>query len=364
MDNTEEQARKKGLTPGKVILILFILLLGAGAMIGYPYYELYSAGEYHNVISDSDKLKIYIDKEVKFSDLGTYMEDKGWIRDAKSFHRVAEHKERLDETMLPGYQFIEKSWDNKTLVNQLFLSKDKGEVKLTFNNVRLKEELAERLSECVEPDKAEFLELLNSEEFCASKGFTLETIMTMFLPDTYQVYYKTSAEELMDRMAEEYKNFWTAENKTKAAAIGLTQSEVSILASIVQAEQSRKTDEQPRIARLYLNRLDRGMRLESDPTLVFAHGDFSITWVKNKHKEIDSPYNTYKNTGLPPGPINLPEKVALESVLNPDDNDYIFMCAKPETGGYHNFAKTYKQHLVYAREYQKWNRERHQANNE
>jgi len=168
---------------------------------------------------------------------------------------------------------------------------------------------------------------------------------------------------LFDRMAQEYKKFWTESNLAKAKSLGLSQSEISILASLVQAEQSRKIDEQPIIAGLYLNRLNRGMRLESDPTLVFAHGDFTITWVKNEHKEINSPYNTYLNDGLPPGPINLPEKSAITSVLNPASHDYVFMCAKPETGGYHNFAKTYNQHLVYARQYQKWNREFHKKKN-
>jgi len=261
--------------------------------------------------------------------------------------------------MLPGIQTIDKSWNNKTLVNQLYLARNIGEVEITFNNVRLKEELAERMSQYISASKEEILVLISDAEFCGKYGFNTESIMTLFLPDTYRIKYQTTAEELIARMAEEYKKFWTDENKAKAGAIGLSQSEVSILASIVQAEQSQKRDEQPKIAGLYINRLNKGMRLESDPTLVFANGDFSITWVLDKHKEIDSPYNTYKYAGLPPGPINLPEKTALKNVLNADDNDYIFMCAKPKTGGYHNFSKTYKQHLVYAREYQKWNRERH-----
>ncbi len=355
----EEQVKGKKSGRGKVVLVLLIVLLAVGGFIAYPYYQLYTAGNHHNVLSESEELKIYIEKEVPFSQLGAYMEEKGWIKDGDKFLIVAEHKKRLNEIMLPGFQVLQTSWDNKTLVNQLYLSKDKGEVQLTFNNIRLKEELAERLGASVAPSKEDFLQFLNNEEWCTQKGFNLETIMTMFLPDTYQVYYKSTAEEILNRLAEEYKKFWTEENKAKATAIGLSQSEVSILASIVQAEQSRKLDEQSTIAGLYLNRLERGMRLESDPTLVFAHKDFSITWVKNKHKEIDSPYNTYKNAGLPPGPINMPTKQAINSVLNAEDHDYIFMCAKPETGGYHNFAKTYNQHLIYAKEYQKWNRERH-----
>lgn len=358
-----EQEDKKALSPRKILAVLLALILGVGVVIGYPYFDLYSAGESYNVISESDQLKIYVDKEVSFHDLGSYMEEKGWISDGGSFQKVAEHKKRLDAIMLPGLQTIEKKWNNKELVNQLYLAKDKGEVRLTFNNVRLKSELAKRLGESTSASGQEFLDLLTDDEYCAKKGFSAETIMTMFLPDTYQVYYKSGAEEIIDKLAEEYKKFWTDDNKTKATSLGLTQSEISILASIVQAEQGQKIDEQPRIAGLYLNRIRKGMRLESDPTLVFANGDFSITWVKDVHKEKDSPYNTYMYAGLPPGPINLPSKHAVQSVLDSEDHDYIFMCAKPKTGGYHNFAKTYKQHLVYAREYQKWNRERQKNSN-
>ena len=351
---------KKKFRGGKItVRITFLLILMGFIYVSYPYYTLYRAGQKMNVRSESEQVKIFIEKEILFQNLGDYMEESGWIVDAGSFNRVVEHKELNKEIMLPGIQIIQKDWDNKTLINQLFLARNKGEVEITVNNVRLKEELAEKLGAYVIASKEELLALLSSEDYCNKFGFTTETIMTMFLPDTYRVKYKTTAEELVERMSKEYKKFWTDSNRAKASRLGLTQSQVSILASIVQAEQSRKLDEQPDIARLYLNRIKIGKRLESDPTLVFAHGDFSITWVKDIHKEIDSPYNTYKHTGLPPGPINLPEKSAILSVLNPAKNDYIYMCAKPETGGYHNFSKSYQQHLVYAREYQKWNREYH-----
>lgn len=304
-------------------------------------------------------MKIVIEREVAFKNLGDYMEKEGWILDGGSFLKVVKHKNIEEEIMLPGIQVINRTWDNKTLINQLFLSRNIGEVEITVNNVRLKEELAEKLSSYIVASKEEILELICSRDFCNKYGFNEETIITMFLPDTYRIKYRTSAEELIDRMASEYRKFWSDSNRAKASRVGLSQSEVSILASIVQAEQNRKLDEQPEISRLYLNRLKTGMRLESDPTLVYAHGDFTITWVKDEHKEIDSPYNTYKHAGLPPGPINLPEKSAILSVLNPADNQYLYMCAKPEVGGYHNFSKSYQQHRVYAKEFQKWNREFH-----
>jgi UPF0755 protein len=175
--------------------------------------------------------------------------------------------------------------------------------------------------------------------------------LSIFIPNTYQFYWNTSAEQFMERMAKEYKAFWTDERKAKAKKIGLSQTEVAVLASIVQAEQSRHHDEKPVIAGLYINRLKKGMRLESDPTLVYAHGDFSIKRVLNVHKEIDSPYNTYRNSGLPPGPINLPEISSLDAVLNYKSHEYIFMCAKEDFSGYHNFSKTYQQHCIYANKY-------------
>lgn len=346
-----------------ISILVFICLLGTGSILLYPYYTLFQAGEEKNVVCSSEQIKIFIPEKIQFKNLGAYMKDKGWIRNESSFKKVVLHKNKGNDWMLPGIQLIKKEWNNKKLVNQLYLARNNGEVEITFNHVRLKSDLSERLCAFVSASKEEFEEILYDNEVCNKYGFTQETIMTMFLPDTYQVKYNTSAQELIDRMALEYKKFWTESNLAKARAIGLSQSEISTLASIVQAEQSRKIDEQPIIAGLYLNRLKKGMRLESDPTLIFAHGDFTITWVKNEHKNIDSPYNTYKHLGLPPGPINLPEKSAIKSVLNPANHDYIFMCAKPETGGYHNFAKTYNQHLVFARQFQKWNRAFHKKNN-
>ena len=154
-------------------------------------------------------------------------------------------------------------------------------------------------------------------------------------------------------MLKEYSVFWNSKRKEKAEYINLSSYEVSILASIVEKEQSIRIDERKKIAGLYLNRLRRGMRLESDPTLIFALGDFSIKRVLNKDKKVDSPYNTYMYLGLPPGPICIPSINAIDAVLNAESHDFIFMCAKEDFSGYHNFAITYKQHLRNARKYQR-----------
>lgn len=342
---------KKGIIRGFILLVL-----GVGGYFGYTYYRLYSARE-KTVSFSGEKFKLKVLSSIPFSELGVFLKDEGVIDDAQAFQQVIVSKEYQNAQMNPGIVTLEKAWNYSTLANQLYLARNNGEVEITFNNVRLKEELAERLASQIEATKDDILNLLKDPEFCQKYGFNTTSIMTMFLPDTYRIKWKTSAEELIDRMAQEYKKFWTDERKAKASRMGLSQSEVSILASIVQAEQSRVVGEQPRIAGLYLNRIRVGMPLQSDPTLIFALGDFSIKRVLNAHKEINSPYNTYLNGGLPPGPINLPEKHSLNSVLNAEDNNYTYMCAKPGGDGTHNFTNNYKQHLVYAREYQKWIRE-------
>jgi UPF0755 protein len=183
-------------------------------------------------------------------------------------------------------------------------------------------------------------------------GLNKDNVLVMFIPNTYEVYYNVSPAALTKKMYQEYENFWNTERKAKAKKLGLTPIEVSILASIVQAESVR-ADEAPTIAGLYLNRLKQGIPLQADPTLVFAVGDFTLKRILNIHKEIDSPYNTYRNTGLPPGPINMPEIQSLEAVLNYVPSDYIYMCAKEDFSGRHNFTSNYQEHMNNAIRYQR-----------
>jgi UPF0755 protein len=225
-------------------------------------------------------------------------------------------------------------------------------VKVTFNTVRTKEDLAEKITANLEVTKAQFLQLLQDSVYIRKFDFEEETIMSMFIPNTYEFWWNTSAETLFDRMYKEYQSFWTEERKAKAKALGLSQQEVSTLASIVQAE-SQKSDERPRIAGVYLNRLRIGMALQADPTLVFAAGDFSIKRLTGVHMAIDSPYNTYKYPGLPPGPINLPDINSLDAVLNTEKHDFLYFCAKEDFSGYHSFASNYNDHMANARRYQR-----------
>jgi UPF0755 protein len=225
-------------------------------------------------------------------------------------------------------------------------------VNITFNNVRLLEDLPPKICANIFLDPETFMTKLEDSTLRAKYGFNEYTFKCMFIPNTYEVFWTITADELVERMSYEYKQFWNDERKAKADTIGLSPIDVSILASIVQAE-CKMTDEAPVIAGLYLNRLKKNYLLQADPALVYASGDFTIKRVLNKHKEIDSPYNTYKYQGLPPGPINAPEIRYIDAVLNYEQHNYLYMCAKEDFSGYHNFSTNLQQHLVYARRYQR-----------
>jgi UPF0755 protein len=230
-------------------------------------------------------------------------------------------------------------------------SGQKQAVKVTFTNVRLLDELGEKITKNIGVTPSEFDEALDDFVETNAEGFTRDNVISMFLPNTYEVYYNVLPDELIERMHAEYKKFWSEERLAKAKEIGLTPFEVSTLASIVQAESVKK-EEAEIIAGLYINRLKKNIPLQADPTLVFATKDFGAKRVLNTHKEIDSPYNTYKNAGLPPGPINMPQIYTLDAVLNYQKHSYIYMCAREDFSGYHNFATTLAEHNKNARRYQ------------
>ena len=225
-------------------------------------------------------------------------------------------------------------------------------VKITYNSIRTLDQLAKKITTNIEIKPEDFLTAL-SDSLIMTLGFSRETIISMFIPNTYEVYWNTSAQELIYKMSKEYKKFWNDERVMSAQALGLSLQEISTLASIVQAEQMVHKAEHKTIAGLYINRLKRRYKLDSDPTLVFAIGDFSIRRVLNKHKTIKSPYNTYLYEGLPPGPICLPSIHAIDAVLHYEQHRYLYMCAKEDFSGYHNFAKTLVEHNKNASRYQR-----------
>jgi len=223
-------------------------------------------------------------------------------------------------------------------------------VQVTFNNLRFISELAGAVSKYIQPDSVELLKKFTDPATFEKYGFTESTFHCMFIPNTYEFYWTTTADQFLERMSMEYKHFWNEERRNKATKLGLTPEEVMTVASIVQ-EESNKKDEKPIIAGLYLNRIKRGMPLQADPTVKFALGNFRIKRVLKSHLEVESPYNTYKYPGLPPGPINFPEIGSINAVLNAAKTPYIYMCAREDFSGYHNFAKTLSAHNENARKY-------------
>jgi UPF0755 protein len=238
------------------------------------------------------------------------------------------------------------------LINHLRAGNGRLDAKISFNNVRTLKDLAGEMSEGILLSEDEIYSWLTNKDSIARYGFNQYTIVSMFIPNTYYVNFDISVSDLMARMAKEYKAFWNDERKAKLKEIGLSQSEATTLASIVFTETNSKKD-MPTIAGVYMNRINAGWPLQADPTLIFALNDYSIKRVLNKHKKVDSPYNTYKYAGLPPGPINIPPTRYIDAVLNYEKHDYYYFVAKEDFSGDSYFAKNLVQHMIYARRYQK-----------
>lgn len=224
-------------------------------------------------------------------------------------------------------------------------------VKVTINNVRTLSDLTKRIAAKLEATPDEISKALADKLADHPQFDGTATYPAAVLPDTYEFYWSDSAEHVVDKLVAERDKFWTRERLDKAAKLGLTPVEVATIASIVE-EESNKKDERPTIARLYMNRVNQGMKLQADPTVKFATGNFGLRRITGTHLKIDSPYNTYKNTGLPPGPIRVPQKETIDAVLNAPPNSYLYMCAKEDFSGYHNFASDYKTHQANAKKYQ------------
>ena len=224
-------------------------------------------------------------------------------------------------------------------------------VRFTFNNVRTLDEWTERWGETFMEGPDAMRKALKDSAMCARFGKTPETIACLLMPDTYEFYWDISPEKMLERMNGYYNDFWTSERKAKAERLGLTPDEVATVASIVEEETS-KADERGKVARLYLNRYQQGMRLQADPTVKFAIGDFSIKRITVPMTQVNSPYNTYRVNGLPPGPIRLPEKSTIDAVLDAPQHDYLYMCARADFSGYHDFTRDYAAHLDNAHRYQ------------
>src|SRR5690606_32129828 len=267
------------------------------------------------------------------------------------FNYVAKAMDLESSGIKAGRYKLSQDMSNRRLLGNL-RGGYQDAVKFRFQNVRLRQDFAGLLGRDFEADSLTFINLLNDEKLAEKYGFNKENFFSMFVPNTYEIYWNTKPEEIIDRFSKEYEKFWNAERRAKADSLGMTIQEVSTLASIVKGE-ALHVDEMPKIAGLYINRLKKGMLLQADPTVIFANNDFTIRRVLNRHLTIDNPYNTYRFKGLPPGPIMMPSIASIDAVLNYDQHPYIYMCAKDDFSGYHLYAETVAEHLINARKFQK-----------
>ncbi|GAB4322049.1 MAG: endolytic transglycosylase MltG [Bacteroidales bacterium] len=342
------RTRRKKSRAGRIFKIFLLILILAALAIGYQLWVIVMKP--NTWTGDREAVEIRIPSGSEYDDVLKILYSNGLIIHRKNFEWLAE-KKKYPGHVKPGRYMISQGMSNNELINML-RSGSQEPVRVTFNNIRTKEELAQKIAAQIEADSASIIRLLNDSSYLKVFGFTPENVLALFIPNTYEFYWTTTASQFIDRMLVEYKKFWDADRLAKAEEIGLTPIEVSILASIVDKE-TNKTDEMPTIAGVYLNRLRYGWRLQADPTVVFAWGDFSIHRVLNIHKQIDSPYNTYKYYGLPPGPICIPSIAAVDAVLNREKHNYLFFCAKDDFSGYHVFASTHEEHTINANRYRR-----------
>ena len=279
------------------------------------------------------------------------LEDKHIVTHIKAFNMVAGIKGYKDH-VLPGRYRVINGMSNVQLVNLLGSGKQEPETMSLFN-IRTKYDLAGILANKMEEDSLDVVKHFTDSKYIKKFGFNTDNFLAMFLPGTYSLLWTDPSDRFINEMHTKYEAFWTPERRKAATDEGLSPLQVSILASIVQAEQSLYNDEKQVIAGLYINRLRIGMPLQSDPTLVYSRGDFSIMRVREGDKKVESAYNTYTHTGLPPGPINMPDVSSIDAVLHYDKNDYLYMCAESDFSGRHHFCKTLKEQNEYAEKYRK-----------
>ncbi len=335
---------KKILKYGSVLIITVLLAFAVKI-----YLELFT----DNTKFSQDELYVYIPTDSNYGQVKEIIAP--FVKNMDNFESIAQ-KRNYPEKIKSGKFLFKKGMSSFALHSSLLKN---VAVKLTFNNQERLENFVQRISSQIEPDSTKLVSTFRDSLFLKDNGFTKDNVLGMFLPNTYEVYWNISAEKFRDKMIKEYKNFWTADRLSKAEKLGMSPIQVITLASIVHKE-TVKADERPRVAKVYLNRLDLGMPLQADPTVIYAlkarDNDFNqvIKRVLYGDLTINSPYNTYVNLGLPPGPIAMPDINAIDAVLSPENHDYIYFCASVERFGYHEFATTLVQHGVNRKKYVEW----------
>jgi UPF0755 protein len=335
----------------KILLaIVFIGLIVASYFAYYVYKTMMDA----NTSFNNDTAYVYIATNSTYQEVKEQLQP--LLKDIKTFDALAKQKKYVTNVKA-GRFAITKGMNNNDIINSI-RSKNLP-IKLSFNNQESLKKLAGRVSIQIEADSVSLLNAMKDTSFLAQNGFNEATALGMYLPNSYEFFWNTSAEQFRDRMFKEYNRFWNITRNEKAKAIGLSRDQVIALASIVY-EESKQASEQPRIAGVYMNRIRIGMPMQADPTLKFAayqlpeYKDSVIKRVLNIHKDIVSPYNTYKNLGLPPGLIAMPDISAIDAVLNYEKHQYLYFAADAKHFGFHKFAKNLSQHNVNAREYQQY----------
>jgi len=334
---SKHQKRKK--VRWIIIFFIALILLTAGSIMAYSFYErIY--GVNLSVANDETSF-LYIPTGSTFENVCQLLEAAG-LRDLPSFYWVA-GKMNYPARVKAGRYRLTDGMNNIELVRML-RSGRQIPVNVTFNNIRLGAQLAGAVAPPIEADSADIVTLLTDSVFLAEQfQHTPKTILSLCIPNTYEFFWNTSAKGFLERMSKEHDRFWTESRRQKARDANLTPLQVSTLASIIE-EETQMDSEKPTMAGVYINRLNRGIPLQADPTLKYALGDFAIRRVLNIHIEVQSPYNTYKNAGLPPGPICIPSIASIDAVLNYEKHDYIFFCAKDDFSGFHSFARTLQEH--------------------
>jgi UPF0755 protein len=334
---------------GKRKIFIAFLVIFSISLSSFSFY-FYQVINSPNILVDKESRYLYIPTGASFEEVRENLYEQHIVNNVLAFSFLAKIM-NYDELVKPGKYLLTTNMNNREAIRMLRAG-EQVPVNITFNNVRLLEDLPPKICQGIELTPEKFQKKIEDSTVWQHYGFSGDTFKSMFIPNTYEVYWTISAGELLDRMHEEYEEFWNNSRKQKADSVGLSPVEVTILASIVKAE-CRRNEEAPVIAGLYINRLNRNYALQADPTVVFANRDFSIKRVLNKHKEIDSPYNTYLYPGLPPGPINMPEPVYIDAVLNYARHKYLYMVAKPDFSGYHEFSTNLQDHLAHAARYQR-----------
>jgi len=301
-------------------------------------------------LGERDHAWLYIPTGAQFSQVKDSLYSHDLIRRKKLFENYVKLG-NYDQFFKPGRYKLKNRMSSRELVDMLIRGLQTP-VNVSFHSIRKKEELAGKIARQIETDSLSLLNLFSDKQFLRQYNTTPSTLFTLTIPNTYEMWWNSSAEEFIARMAAESQKFWKGTRTEKADSIGLTIAEVVTLASIIEKETA-KNDEKPVIAGVYINRLHKKWPLQADPTLIYAWNDFTISRVLNKHKEINSLYNTYKNAGLPPGPICLPSIASIDAVLNFKSHQYMYFCAREDFSGYHVFSSTLNEHNSHARRYQK-----------